>query len=123
MASRTAAAVGPSFVGACSVRNTGRPNCRATRTARTIFFGRVVGVRDGGQEAFLHVDHQEAGARWVQSPVHFQTYILLNAMNQIPPRHDTPPEPQTTTGEKPPIRKSQEEYIDDMAGPSMDRAS
>ena len=43
-------------------------------------------------------------------------------MNQIPPRHDTPPEPQTTTGEKPPIRKSQEEYLDDMAGPSIDKS-
>ncbi len=43
-------------------------------------------------------------------------------MNQIPPKHDTPPEPQTTTGEKPPIRVSQEEYIDDMAGPSMDKS-
>lgn len=43
-------------------------------------------------------------------------------MNEIPPRHDTPPEPQTTTGEKPPIRKAQEEYLDDMAGPSIDKS-
>ena len=43
-------------------------------------------------------------------------------MNEIPPSHQTSPEPQTTTGEKPPIRKSQEEYIDDMAGPSMDKS-
>lgn len=43
-------------------------------------------------------------------------------MNQIPPKHDTPPEPQTTTGEKPPIRKAQEEYLDDMAGPSIDKS-
>ena len=43
-------------------------------------------------------------------------------MNEIPPKHETPPEPQTTTGEKPPIRKSQEEYIDDMAGPSIDKS-
>ena len=43
-------------------------------------------------------------------------------MNEIPPSHETPEEPQTTTGEKPPIRKSQEEYIDDMAGPSMDKS-
>ena len=43
-------------------------------------------------------------------------------MNQIPPKHETPDEPQTATGEKPPIRKSQEEYIDDMAGPSIDKS-
>ena len=43
-------------------------------------------------------------------------------MNEIPPKHKTPAEPQTTTGEKPPIRKSQEEYIDDMAGPSVDKS-
>ena len=43
-------------------------------------------------------------------------------MNEIPTRHETPAEPQTTTGEKPPIRKSQEEYIDDMAGPSIDKS-
>ncbi len=43
-------------------------------------------------------------------------------MNEIPPKHDTPPEPQSTTSEKFPIRKSQEEFVDDMAGPSMDKS-
>ena len=44
------------------------------------------------------------------------------AMNELPPKHDTPPEPQSTTSEKFPIRKSQEEFVDDMAGPSMDKS-
>ncbi len=43
-------------------------------------------------------------------------------MNEIAPKHDTLPEPESTSGEKPPIRKSQEEYVDDMAGPSMDKS-
>ena len=43
-------------------------------------------------------------------------------MNELPPKHDTPPEPQSTTSEKFPIRKSQEEFVDDMAGPSMDKS-
>ena len=43
-------------------------------------------------------------------------------MNEISPKHDTPPEPQSTSSEKFPIRKSQEEFVDDMAGPSMDKS-
>jgi hypothetical protein len=43
-------------------------------------------------------------------------------MNDLPTPHDTPPEPQSTTSEKFPIRKSQEEFIDDLAGPSHDRS-
>lgn len=43
-------------------------------------------------------------------------------MNEIPPAHDTPPEPQSTSSEKPPIRVSQEEFVDDMASPSMDKS-
>ena len=38
------------------------------------------------------------------------------------PRHDSPPEPESTTSEKPPIRVSQEEYVDDMARPSRDKS-
>ena len=38
------------------------------------------------------------------------------------PRHDTPPEPESLTSEKPPIRVSQEEYVDDMARPSKDKS-
>ncbi len=43
-------------------------------------------------------------------------------MNELPPIHDTPPEPTSDSSEKPPIRKAQEEYVDDMAGPSMDKS-
>ena len=43
-------------------------------------------------------------------------------MNEIPPKHDTPPEPQSTTSEKFPIRKSAEEFVDDMATPSLDKS-
>ncbi len=43
-------------------------------------------------------------------------------MNEIPPKHETPPEPHSESSEKPPIRKSQEEFVDDMAGPSMDKS-
>ena len=43
-------------------------------------------------------------------------------MNEIPPKHESTKEPHTDTGEKPTIRKSQEEYIDDMAGPSVDKS-
>ena len=38
------------------------------------------------------------------------------------PRHDSPPEPESLTSEKPPIRVSQEEYVDDMARPSKDKS-
>ena len=43
-------------------------------------------------------------------------------MNQIPPKHDTPPQPVALTPEKETIRVSQEEFVDDMAGPSMDKS-
>lgn len=43
-------------------------------------------------------------------------------MNQIPPKHETPPQPVALTPEKEAIRVSQEEYLDDMAGPSMDKS-
>ena len=43
-------------------------------------------------------------------------------MNEIPPEHETPPEPHSDSSEKLPIRKSQEEFVDDMAGPSMDKS-
>ena len=43
-------------------------------------------------------------------------------MNEIAPKHDTLPEPGSDSSEKAPIRKSQEEYVDDMAGPSMDKS-
>ena len=43
-------------------------------------------------------------------------------MNEIASKHDTPPEPESSSSEKFPIRKSQEEYVDDMAGPSMDKS-
>ena len=38
------------------------------------------------------------------------------------PSHDSQPEPESTTSEKPPIRVSQEEYVDDMARPSKDKS-
>ena len=41
-------------------------------------------------------------------------------MNEIPPKHETPPQPVALTPEKETIRVSQEEFVDDMAGPSMD---
>ena len=41
-------------------------------------------------------------------------------MNKIPPSHESTPEPDSLTSEKPPIRKSQEEFLDDQASPSMD---
>lgn len=43
-------------------------------------------------------------------------------MNEIPPEHDTPPEPESDSSEKFPIRKSQEEFVDDMATPSVDKS-
>ncbi len=43
-------------------------------------------------------------------------------MNELPTPHDTPPEPTSESSEKPPIRVSQEEFVDDMAGPSMDKS-
>lgn len=43
-------------------------------------------------------------------------------MNQIPPKHETPPQPVALTPEKETIRVSQEEYLDDMAGPSIDKS-
>ena len=43
-------------------------------------------------------------------------------MNKIPPSHESTPEPDSLTSEKEPIRKSQEEYIDDQAGPSIDKS-
>lgn len=43
-------------------------------------------------------------------------------MNNLPPAHETPKEPKSDTVEKPEIRKSQEEFIDDMARPSMDKS-
>lgn len=35
---------------------------------------------------------------------------------------ETEPEPKSTTSEKPPIRKAQEEFIGDEAQPSKDRS-
>ena len=43
-------------------------------------------------------------------------------MNKIPPSHPTQPEPDSLTGEKTPIRKSQEEFVDDQASPSIDKS-
>lgn len=43
-------------------------------------------------------------------------------MNELPPDHDTLPEPKSDSSEKSPIRKAQEEYMDDIAGPSMDKS-
>ena len=43
-------------------------------------------------------------------------------MNEIPPKHETPPQPVALTPEKETIRVSQEEFVDDMAGPSMDKS-
>ena len=43
-------------------------------------------------------------------------------MNELPPKHETPDEPVSLTPEKPEIRVSQEEFIDDMAAPSMDKS-
>lgn len=43
-------------------------------------------------------------------------------MNEIPPAHETQPEPESESSEKYPIRKSQEEFVDDMASPSMDKS-
>ena len=42
--------------------------------------------------------------------------------NEPLPPHDSQPEPESTTSDKPPIRVSQEEYVDDMARPSMDKS-
>ena len=38
------------------------------------------------------------------------------------PSHDTPPQPESLTSEKFPIRVSQEEFVDDMARPSKDKS-
>ena len=46
---------------------------------------------------------------------------ILPSNDPLPP-HDSPPGPESTTSEKPPIRVSQEEYVDDMARPSMDKS-
>ncbi len=43
-------------------------------------------------------------------------------MNEIPPKHETPPQPVALTPEKETIRVSQEEFVDDMAGPSIDKS-
>lgn len=43
-------------------------------------------------------------------------------MNEIPPKHETPPQPVALTPEKETIRVSQEEFVDDMAGPSLDKS-
>ena len=43
-------------------------------------------------------------------------------MNELPPKHETPDEPKSLTPAKPEIRVSQEEFIDDMAAPSMDKS-
>ena len=43
-------------------------------------------------------------------------------MNKIPPSHPTQPEPDSLTSEKEPIRKSQEEFVDDQATPSIDKS-
>ena len=43
-------------------------------------------------------------------------------MNEIPPKHETQPQPVALTPEKETIRVSQEEFVDDMAGPSMDKS-
>ena len=44
----------------------------------------------------------------------------MNDEKDLP--HETLPEPKSATGEKPPIRKSQEEFIGDMAEPSKDKS-
>lgn len=46
---------------------------------------------------------------------------VLPSNEPLPP-HDPPPEPKSLTSEKPPIRVSQEEFVDDMARPSMDKS-
>ena len=44
-------------------------------------------------------------------------------MNNLPPEKETSPrEPSTGTREKDSIRKSQEEFVGDMAAPSMDKS-
>ncbi len=43
-------------------------------------------------------------------------------MSNLPPEKDSPREPDSTTREKDSIRKTQEEYVDDMAAPSMDKS-
>ena len=44
-------------------------------------------------------------------------------MNHPPPeKEESPREPDSTTREKDSIRKSQEEYVGDMAAPSMDKS-
>ena len=48
---------------------------------------------------------------------------ILVTYERNPARSTTrTPEPQSDSSEKPPIRKSQEEFVDDMAGPSMDKS-
>jgi hypothetical protein len=42
--------------------------------------------------------------------------------NENPSNPGSPDEPKTDSGEKESIRKSQEEFIDDMAQPSMDKS-
>lgn len=44
-------------------------------------------------------------------------------MNNLPPeKEDSPREPDSATREKDSILKSQEEYVGDMATPSMDKS-
>ena len=43
-------------------------------------------------------------------------------MNKIPPSHDSIPEPQSLTHEGDPFRRSQEEFVDDQAAPSIDKS-
>ncbi len=43
-------------------------------------------------------------------------------MNKIPPSHESTPEPQSLTREGDPFRKSQEEFVDDQASPSIDKS-
>ena len=38
------------------------------------------------------------------------------------PKHDSTEQPESLTSEKPPIRVSQEEDVDDMARPSKDKS-
>ena len=42
-------------------------------------------------------------------------------MSNLPPENPSPREPDSTTREKQSIRKSQDEFVDDIGTPSMDK--
>ena len=46
----------------------------------------------------------------------------MNRIETMSEPSETQPEPKSTTSEKPPIRKAQEEFIGDEARPSKDRS-